>query len=196
MDTTHQEALALLEDDGAPFAARHRASRLIADAARAGALDRTDAPLFYEALVMFWKEFGQRRVDRGDKTLFPIRKALAGSCSALSALLPGGRRFYTYYPRLPKVEGPHDQGRGGLLRGALTCTYGTSLYEFHWEYPIRGFGVRKDLISVIADDDTRLPLLEWCEAHDIIVVCNRCGLEITFEVSRDCPWRTAERSDG
>lgn len=25
--------------------------------------------------------------------------------------------------------------------------------------------------------------------NDIIVYCNRCGLEITFEVSRDCPRR-------
>jgi hypothetical protein len=164
--------------------------------ARAGELDRDWAPLFYEALVMFWRELGQRRADRHDRTLIPIRKELTASCGALARLLPGPRRFFIYYPRLPDVEGPHDQGGGSLLRGALTCTYGTSLYEFHWEYPVRGFGVRKDLISVIADDGTRYPLLAWCESHDIIVVCNRCGLEITYEVSKDCPWRMEQPGRG
>jgi len=189
MDRTHLESLALLEDDAVAFESRYQASRLIAQDARVGKIEKIHIPRFYEALVRFWKSFGLRTIDRGNETLFPIRKELARCCSTVSLFLPEGRKFFKYYPRPPKVEGPHWLKKNEVLRGALACTCGFSLYEFHWEYPIEGFGVRKDLIAVIRDDNARMPLLDWCEENDIIVFCNRCGLEITYEVSRDCPWR-------
>jgi len=73
-----------------------------------------------------------------------------------------------------------------LIAGKIKSGYGASIYEFHWEYPIEGMGVRKDLISVITDEDERIPLLGWCRQNDLIVFCNRCGLDITYEVSKDC----------
>lgn len=190
-DTTHQATLALLEalleDESASFDIRNEACRLIAEEARSGRIDPIHIPRLYRALVKSWRRLGVRAVDRNDQTLVPVRKKLATSCTELSLRLPGERKFFSCFPRLSGVEGPHH---GRLLRGALKCTYGTSLYEFHWEYPIEGFGVRKNLITAIADDGARVPLLDWCRENDVIVFCSRCGLDITYEVSRDCPWRT------
>ncbi len=190
MDRKQQESLALLEDDSGSFVRRYRAACLVAEQARSGGIEIPDVPRFYSAQVRFWKSLGVRPVDRDNAILFPIRKKLAWSCSTLSRRLPDGKKCFDYYPRLSDVEGPRDPGRNEVLRGPLTCTYGSSLYEFHWEYPIKGFGVRKDLIAVITRDDTRVPLFDWCRANDLIVFCNRCGLEITYEVSKNCPWRT------
>jgi hypothetical protein len=189
MTKRQQELLAILEGEDIPCETRYRASCTIAQEARAGKIEKFEVPRFYEALVRFWKSFGSRTVDRYEEALFPARKELARCCLTLSVFLPGERRFFKYYPRLFNVEGPHSLKKNETLRGALKCGYGTSLYEFHWEYPIEGFGVRKDLIEVIMIDNVRKPLLDWCEENDIIVFCNRCGLEITHEVSRNCPWR-------
>jgi len=189
MDREQQEALALLEDEGASFVKQYDAARLVTRDAGAGRIETADAPRFYRAQVRFWKSLGLRPADRDNATLFPLRKKLAWSCATLSRRLPGGRKFFDYYPRLSRVEGPHDLGKNEILRGALTTTYGSSLYEFHWEYPIKGFGVRKDLIAVITNDEARVPVFDWCRENDLIVFCNRCGLEITYEVSKDCPWR-------
>jgi hypothetical protein len=196
MNEAHQEALVLLEETRVPFAPRYRAARLIAQELRRGTLDKTDLPLFYHALVGFWRELGVREADRADARLFAIRKALAEVSAELSRRVFGDRRFYAGFPSLPRVEGPDNEVPGAVRRGALRCTYGTSLYEFHLEYPIDGFGVRKDLISVIADDGARWPIFDWCKTHGIIVFCNRCWLDITCEVSRDCPWRKAKYGAG
>ena len=188
MDGIREESLALIEDERAPFDARYKAACTIAEEARFRRTDASDVIRFYEALVRFWKHFGLQTIDRYDEKLFRTRSELARCCWTLSLLLPQGRTFFKYYPRLTRVEGPRGLGKGEILRGALACSYGFSLYEFHWEYPIEGFGVRKDLITVIADDNTRIPVIQWCKDHDLIVFCNRCGLEITCEVSRNCPW--------
>jgi hypothetical protein len=192
-DTTRGETLALLEalleDESVSFGIRNETCRLIAEAARSGRIDRIHIPRLYGALGRFWRSLGVPAIDRNNQTLFPVRKELAASCQKLSLRLPGGRRVFNFFPALSAVEGPHHLREGALLRGALTCTCGTSLYEFHWEYPIEGFGVRKDLIVVVANDGTRVPLLDWCRENDVIVFCSRCGLDITYEVSKDCPWR-------
>lgn len=194
VDREQQEAIALLEDDTASFVKQYGAARLVAEDVGTGRIETVDVPRFYRAQVSFWKSLGLRPADRDNAILFSLRKKLAWSCATLSRRLAGGRKFFDYYPRLSNVEGPHDLGKNEILRGALTTTYGSSLYEFHWEYPIRGFGVRKDLIAVITDDDARVPLFDWCRENDLIVFCNRCGLEITYEVSKDCPWRTGRRT--
>ena len=77
------------------------------------------------------------------------------------------------------------------MKGELKTVYGSSLYEFHREYPIEGFGIRKDLISVITEENEKIPIMDWCKQNEIIVYCNRCGLDITFEVSMDCPFTKA-----
>jgi len=189
MDKAQQESLAILESEEVPLEIGYRASCTIAQAARAGKIQKIEAPRVYAALVKFWKSLGLSTIDRYEEALFPVRKDLARCCWSLSRLLPEGRKFFDYYPRLSNVVGPHCLKKNESLRGALKCGYGSSLYEFHWEYPIEGFGVRKDLIDVITTGNARKPLLEWCKDNDIIVFCNRCGLEITYEVSKNCPWR-------
>jgi hypothetical protein len=91
------------------------------------------------------------------------------------------------HPRHDDVEGPRSLREGGLVRGALeeTRRFG---YEFHWEYPVAGVGIRKDLIMVVEPDGTRKPLLDWCSDQKVFVFCGSCGLNVTFEVSRFCPW--------
>ena len=64
----------------------------------------------------------------------------------------------------------------------------SSIFEFHHEYPIEGFGTQKDLISVIEEDGTRTPLFDWCRQHEVYSYCGRCGLDITYELSMDCPF--------
>jgi hypothetical protein len=190
MNKRYQEWLTLLENEESPFEKRYQASLLIAQEARFRKIEAIQIPRFYQALVNFWKSLGLWSADRYDETLFETRKELAGACWTLSLFLPEGRKFFKYFPHIAKVEGPHFYKKNELIRGALGCrNIGFSLYEFHWEYPIEGFGVKKNLISVIMDDNQKKPIFDWCEENHIIVFCNRCGLEITYEVSKNCPWR-------
>jgi len=192
MNKRHQELLALLENEESPFEKRLQASVQIAQEARSREIEAVQIRRFYQASVKFWKSLGVLSSDRNNETLFQIRKDLALACWTLSCFLPDGRKFFKYFPRIAKVEGPSFHKKDELIRGALGCgdaNVGFSLYDFHWEYPIEGFGVKKDLISVIMDDNSKKPLLDWCEENDIVVFCNRCGLEITYEVSKNCPWR-------
>jgi hypothetical protein len=164
----------------------------IAKEVRGRKIEMADVPRFYQALVEFWKSLGESKTDRDNKDFFEIRKILAGACQMLSLRQPGEPKIFTYYPKVKKAEGYDDRFRNKLVVGALRPGYGTSIYEFHHEYPIEGIGIQKDLISVITEDDQRIPMLDWCRQNDIIVFCNRCGLEITYEVSMDCPfmkWR-------
>jgi len=74
------------------------------------------------------------------------------------------------FTRIDRVEGPNRFKRNELINEALrTGQGGFSLYEFHWEYPIERFGVRKNLISVITQDKGKVPLFDWCEENNIIV---------------------------
>ena len=34
----------------------------------------------------------------------------------------------------------------------------------------------------------KIPMMEWCKQNDFVVYCNRCGLDITYTVSNDCPF--------
>jgi len=187
MDKKHKELLALLENEQAPFDERYNASNLIAQEAWGGRIEISDIPRFYQALIKFWNSLSLMSIDRNDRTLFPIRKDLARICERVSRELPQGQKFFRYYPRIACVEGPNRFNRNKMITGSLRHNQFLSIYNFHWEYPIEGFGVKKDLISVISQDKGKVPLLDWCQENDIIVFCNRCGLEITYDVSRSCP---------
>jgi hypothetical protein len=184
-----QEWLSLLEDAQAPFGERYEAASLIAEKASHREIENIHIPVLYRAMVKFWQGLGIRPIDRSDGTLFRTRKNLAGICSTISLQLPGGTRFFKNFPRIGKVEGPSPLKKNEILSGSLRNAPGwLSIYEFHWEYPIEGFGVQKDKISVITEKGIRIPLLDWCINNDLIIFCNRCGLEITYDVSRNCPW--------
>ena len=109
-------------------------------------------------------------------------------CQLLSMRMPGGQKLFAYYPKLKLAEGTDERYPERILQGTTKTGYGTSLYEFHREYPIEGIGIRKDNISVITADNQKIPLLEWCKQNEIVVYCNRCGLDITYEVSKNCPF--------
>lgn len=96
------------------------------------------------------------------------------------------------HPHHSDVEGPRSLTEGGLVRGEFKMCK-SSVYDLHWEYPIEGVGFRKDLISVVESDGTRSPLLDWCSDQKVFVFCGRCGQDITFEVSRGCPWISLHR---
>jgi hypothetical protein len=75
-------------------------------------------------------------------------------------------------------------GRTGTLRAG----YGTGLYNFHYEFPVSGLGVRKDEIFVV-EDDRRTPVLEWLQREGLRVICTRCGGFVDRKVERRCPGR-------
>jgi len=182
------ELLYILKNQETPFGERFGSARVIGKEALFRRIESVDLPLFYTPMVDFWRNLGLNKIDRNNEKLFAIRKELASTCWRLSLLLPGGRKFFKYFPKVNKAEGFEERVSHKLKKGQLKSGYGTSLYEFHWEYPIEGFGIRKDLITVITKDNERIPMLDWCKQNDIIVYCNRCGLDITYEVSRDCPF--------
>ena len=138
-------------------------------------------------MVEFWRSLGISKTDREDVRLFNLRRRIANVCLIISMHLPEGQKFFRYYPKVHKAEG-FDNRKNKMKEGVFKTGYGSSLYEFHLEYPIEGIGIKKDLISVITTDNKRIPMLEWCKLNDIVVFCNRCGLEITQEVNKDCPF--------
>jgi hypothetical protein len=120
----------------------------------------------------------------------PYAGANCLACSPNDALdAQYANQQYLYYPPLPDAEGPNPKDPSKTMRGAIQAGYGSSHYEFHYEYPINGIGVRKDLITVIASTGTRIPLFVFCRRHGITVTCRHCGQDITYEVSRCCPAR-------
>ena len=75
-------------------------------------------------------------------------------------------------------------GRTGTIRPG----YGTGLYNFHYEFPVCGFGVRKDEIFV-AEADRKTPILDWLQQQGIRVICTRCGGFVDRSVEERCPAR-------
>lgn len=169
------------------FEERYRAVLEIHSEIGLNKIEESDIQLFYNAIVDFWRSLGLRKIDRENEKLYSLRKRIANVCISISMRLPLGRKFFRYYPKVLKAEG-FDSRTNRMKTGALKTGYGTSLYEFHYEYPIEGIGIKKDLIKVITSENDRIPMLEWCKQNDIIVFCGRCGLEITQEVSKDCPF--------
>jgi hypothetical protein len=115
--------------------------------------------------------------------------SLARALRVLHLCNPDDRKICEYYPEIRDAEAPDPKKPGEMLRGPIVCGYGTSMYEFHYEYPINGMGVRKDLIKVVNPDGARTPIFDWCRENNVVVLCNRCGNDITYEVSMECPAR-------
>ena len=64
----------------------------------------------------------------------------------------------------------------GLHIGTIKSTYGSSLYNFHYEWPIEGTGVRKDLIEIFPPDGGKPePILEWLRNENKVILCYHCG---------------------
>jgi len=148
-----------------------------------------DIPLVYQVMLQFWRNLGSYLSDRYDSSLFLKRSKLATHCMSVSRHLPEGQKFFRYFPKIELAEGPNRFKGNEIVRGMIDYRMFHSLYEFHLEYPIESIGVIKDQISVITRSGAKIPIFDWCEKNDIIVYCNRCGLDITYEVSRDCPRR-------
>ena len=183
--------LAVFDDEEASLEDRVEAAYQIATWGRGMDLAQTDLATLYERLFDFWQNLGSPR--QGDQAFLRQRVRVGRACSVVSMRLKDGPKVYKYYPRLGDVEGPNRSKKGEIIRGRFTHMY-TSIFEFHFENPIEGFGTQKDLISVVEEDGTRTPLFDWCRQHEVYAYCGLCGLDITYEVSRDCPWRKAQRS--
>ena len=190
--------LSILTDEEARLGERAAAALRLARWGRWTEPKPPDLPQLAERLLEFWQDLSVNR--EGDRSLYSARARAGRACQALSPRLPDGPTVYRNFPRpgliwkrnrptgLLQVEGPDTWQEGQWVRGRFDV-YMPSIHEFHWEYPIERMGVRKDLISVVESDGSRTPLLDWCREHRMFVFCGRCGLDITQEVSRDCPWR-------
>ena len=75
--------------------------------------------------------------------------------------------------------------------GKIKTTYGTSLYNFHYEWPIEGAGVRKDLIEVFPPEGGKPePILEWLRKQNRVIFCYHCGGIVSDRVEHvHCPGR-------
>jgi hypothetical protein len=177
--------LATFDDEQASLTDRVDAAFQIATWRRSSAIVPIDLAALFKRLLEFWQSLGSPR--EGDMAFLRQRVRAGWACSMMSRDLPDGPKVYKYYPRLADVEGPSRKKKGEINRGRLTHRY-SSIFEFHREYPIEGFGTQKDLISVIEEDGTRTPLFDWCRQHEVYSYCGRCGLDITYEVSMDCPF--------
>lgn len=76
--------------------------------------------------------------------------------------------------------------RGDVVQGHLGGGYGTSMYDFHGEYPIDGMACRKSTIAVLVPGREPVPLFDYCREHGIVVVCQRCGEDITYQAEYGC----------
>lgn len=185
-------ALAILEDEDAARQERVRAARDLASWVRLNPSGISEAGGVFEKATSFWRDLC-RLAEEPSTQLLRDRIQAARACTTVSLALPGGQRFFRNIPRSWRAEGPYPRKEGSLIHGTFAYTYG-SIYEFHLEYPIEGFGIRKDRISIVEKDGRRIPLFVWLMTHEMVVWCSRCGLDITFEISRDCPSRARLRS--
>jgi hypothetical protein len=185
---TH-DLLDLLLDPDIDLMERVQSARKIARDVMTRRIEEDHFSHIYQIMVQFWRNISSSDDDRNDTSLFLKRSILATQCMYVSKRLPEGQKFFKYFPRIELAEGPNRFKGNEIIRGRVNYKMFHSLYEFHLEYPIESVGVIKDQISVIANSGAKIPLFDWCEKNDIIVYCNRCGLDITYEVSRDCPRR-------
>ena len=190
MTTEHFDLLCDLKDLELPFEERYRAALEINRAVLYREIRTEDISLFFDPMVDFWRRLNLISADQDDMNLLNVRRKLANICHNLSVKNPGGQQFFKYFPKVTRAEGFDERILKKTIAGEIRPGYGTSLYEFHREYPIEGIGIRKDLISVITSDDRKIPMFEWCKQNNIIIFCNRCGLDITYEISGKCPYRT------
>jgi len=188
MTPEQSELLGILKNQQIPFEEKYVAAEDITIDIDDRKIEASDITQFYQSMVEFWRGLGLNKIDRDDEGLFEIRNKLANACLRLSLQLTEGRKFFKYFPMVKRAEGFEGRVLNKLMVGAINPGYGTSYYEFHWEYPIEGAGIKKDLISVITDENEKIPMLDWCQQNDVVVFCNRCGLDITYEVSKECPF--------
>lgn len=179
--------LATLGDEGQCRRARVIAAQGLARWAQSGRPDGDDLRNVLEEISAFWLELCTSG-ERTSPKLLHDRTRAASACTTVSLALKEGRGFFRNTPRHRAAEGPNPLKEGSLIRGAFGYMYG-SIYEFHFEYPIGGYGVRKNLISVVDADGKLTPLFDWIRDQQIIVWCSRCGLDISCEISRNCPAR-------
>lgn len=121
-----------------------------------------------------WRD-GARSILREDPTPHegaPHRKLRSLAASWLTQHHP--QSFSWYYPRVAGVVVFDD---GETVQGPLEVSYGTSLYDFHYEYPVSGTGYPKSWIRVGTADGP--PVVEWCKEHDVTILCSRCHRDIT-----------------
>lgn len=89
---------------------------------------------------------------------------------------------HLYFPELSEVWVRDEKGefRPGTLDVAAGNALwgGTSLYDFHVQYPVNGTGVRKDRIWV-KHEDRRVDIVTYCREQKHRVFCNRCLSDIT-----------------
>ncbi len=133
-----------------------------------------------------------------------LQEALEGPWSTV----PNGpgvearRSIGRWYQRLAPVVGSEvvfDMPRGLTVRstgpdersGRIGVTW-PGLQELHWEWPINGFGVRKDQIEVL-DEGRWTPVFAWLRQAGVRVVCRRCGGFIDSTVEAECPARPFPR---
>jgi hypothetical protein len=178
--------LAIFDDEEASLEDRVDAAHKIAVWGRWSEPALSDLPNLFERLLGFWLSLGSPR--DGDRAFLRQRVRAGRACAVLSLRLPEGQKVFKNYPRPGEVEGPNRFRGGEITRGRFNH-YMASIYEFHFEYPIEGCGIQKDLISLVEENGNRVQLFDWCRQHEVFVFCSRCGLDITYEVSRDCPWR-------
>jgi hypothetical protein len=181
----------ILEDEGQPRRDRAEAAHGIALWARMRSVEGSDLRNLFTRIVDYWQDLCEAEEEPSWPLLLD-RTKVARACTLLGHSLPEGQRVFRNIPRVTDAEGPHPRKEGTIIRGAFNYMY-RSIYEFHWEYPIGGFGVRKDLISVIEADDTRTPMFDWLRGKDVVVWCSGCGLEVTYEISKNCPARKLMR---
>lgn len=187
-DKLHDRLQTLL-DKKIPLDERVRVAKEITRDVLLKKISADEIPLIYQVLVQSWRRLGSSPIDRYDTSLFLKRSILATQCMLVSKSLPDGQKFFRYFPRIELAEGPNRFKGNEMIKGRIYYKMFHSTYEFHLEYPIESTGVIKDQISVITSSGSKIPLFDWCEKNDITVYCNRCGLDITYDVSRNCPRR-------
>jgi hypothetical protein len=126
-----------------------------------------------------------------DTPYLTFRRLVANTCYFLWTLkVKEGPPVFSCFPKID-TEVEVAIGPGRVRRGQLTTArVGTSLFEFHYEYPVwspqQDFvkGHPKNEILVLVPDGGRIPIFDWCRQRHVTVICNRCGEDITYEVNQ------------